>query len=61
MPSYFCCKCHSLITINEVTDPNTVMCEKCKKKSLSPAEKDAEEHSNGQKDKEERENDPAQD
>jgi len=28
---YFCCKCHTLVSLHEQVNPHTVLCSKCKK------------------------------
>lgn len=51
MPSYFCSRCHDLITLDEATDPNTVVCEKCNLMFAPAIGEDIKKDRNGQKDK----------
>ncbi len=40
MPSYFCCKCHKLMTACSQTVPNTFVCAMCKKESSAEVKED---------------------
>lgn len=35
MSSYFCCKCHKLLTADSQTVPNTFVCAKCKNENTA--------------------------
>jgi hypothetical protein len=51
MPSYFCCRCHDLITCDLETDPNTIVCEKCTKLSAQAVKGGVKKDQNEDKDK----------